>query len=64
MAEASGDFFDLKHSAKLGSVHIDGITVCMSKLTIGKVVYASYFGPMQTRTASSRVVECKAFFCP
>ncbi len=65
MAKASGDHFTSKLSTKLGSVHIGRITsTIMGKLTMGQVVHASRFRPMQTREASSRVVERKALFLP
>lgn len=65
MAKASGDLSVSKLSTILGSVHIDTITGCilMGKLTMNTVIYASRFRAMQTREASSRVVECKAFSC-
>lgn len=65
MAEASGDLFISKISTKLGSVHIDSITgILMGELTFSQGVYASHFRSMQTREASSGVVECNAFPAP
>lgn len=65
MAEALGGLFISKLSTKLGFVHTNRITgVLMIQLTMGKGIYASCFRPMQSREASSRMVERKAFLCP
>lgn len=62
MAVASGDLFISKISTILGSVPINWITIIVTgELTMSKGIYASRLRSMQTREASSRVVECIIF---